>query len=152
MARMNPQARSSEASPSAVPATVTPPSISALLTAVPLHVALQIESAAEDRQGDDRREAATGMDVDIVASTQEPPASITSEAAGHRRHDDTLQSGDLQHQSPASEGEPLDYGEGEQLSPTGAEEGPPQEGQSATAMDEVIILVTKDFKVYLQRW
>ena len=39
MARMNPQAISFEASPSAVPATVTPPSTSALLTAVPLHAA-----------------------------------------------------------------------------------------------------------------
>ena len=29
----------------------------------------------------------TGMDVEIVASTQEPPASITSGAAGHRRGD-----------------------------------------------------------------
>ena len=37
MARMNPQAISSEAS--AVPATVTSPSTSALRTAVPLHVA-----------------------------------------------------------------------------------------------------------------
>ena len=151
MARMNPQARSSEASPSAVPATVTPPSTSALRTAMPLHAAQQIESTVEDRQGDDRREAATGMEVDIVASTQEPPASITSGAAGHRQHDGTLQSKDLQHQSPTSEEEPLNYGEGERLSPTGAEEGPPQEGQSATAMDEVVILVTKDFKVYLQR-
>ena len=76
--------------------------------------------------------------------------SITFGAAGHRRRDDTLQSRDLQHQSPASEEEPLAYGEGKQLSPTGAEEGPPQEGQSATAMDEVVILVTEDFKVYLQ--
>ena len=57
---------------------------------------------------------------------------------------------DLHHQSPASEEEPLDYGEGEQLSPTAAEEGPPQEAQSATAMDEVVIPVTEDFKVYLQ--
>ena len=39
MARMNLQAISSEASPSAVPATVTPPSISSLPTAVPLHAA-----------------------------------------------------------------------------------------------------------------
>ena len=39
MARMNPQAISSEASPSAVPATVTPPSTSSLPTAVPLHAA-----------------------------------------------------------------------------------------------------------------
>ena len=52
------------------------------------------------------------MDVDIVASTQEPPASITSGAARHCRGDDTLQSTDLQHQSSASEEEPLDYGEG----------------------------------------
>ena len=79
--------------------------------------------AAEDRRGDDHREAATGMDVDIVASTQEPLASITSGAAGHRRGNDTLQSRDLQHQSSASEGEPLDYEEGEQVSPTGSEEG-----------------------------
>ena len=86
-----------------------------------------------------------------MASTQEPLASITSGAAGHRRGDDTLQSRDLQHQSPASEEEPLDYGEGKHLSPTGAEEGPPQEGQSAIAMDEVVIPVTEDFKVYLQR-
>ena len=69
MARMNPQAISSEASPSAVPTTVAPPSTSSLPTAVPLHVAQQTESAAEDRRGDDRREAVTGMDVDIVAST-----------------------------------------------------------------------------------
>ena len=91
------------------------------------------------------------MDVDIVMSTQESPTSITFRAVGHRRRDDTLQSRDLQHQSPASEEEPLDYGEREQLSPTGAEEGPPQEGQSATAMDEVVIPMTEDFKVYLQR-
>ena len=91
------------------------------------------------------------MDVDIVASTQEPPASITSGAAGHRRGDDTLQSKDLQHQSPASEEEPLYYGEGKQVSPTGSEEGPPQQGQSATAMDEVVIPETEDFTVYLQR-
>ena len=58
-----------------------------------------------------------------MASTQEPPASITSWAAGHCRGDNTLQSKDLQHQSPAFEEEPLDYGEGEQLSPTAAEEG-----------------------------
>ena len=126
MARMNPQAISSEASPSAVPATVTPSSTSSLPTAVPLHAAQVIESAAGDRQGDDRKEAATGMDVDIVASTQEPPASITSGAAGHYRGDDTLWSKDLHHQSPASEEESLDYGEGEQSSPTGSEEGPPQ--------------------------
>ena len=69
MARMNPQAISSEASPSAVPATVTPPSISALRIAVAPHAAQQTESAVADRRGDDRREAATGMDVDIVAST-----------------------------------------------------------------------------------
>ena len=97
MARMNPQAISSEASPSAVPASVTPPATSSLPTAVPLHAAQQTESAAEDRRGDDRREVATGMDVDIVASTQEPPTSITSGAAGHRRSDNTLQSRDLQH-------------------------------------------------------
>ena len=151
MARMNPQAISSEASPSAIPATVTPPSTSSLPTAVPLHAAQQRKSATGDRQGNDRREAATGMDVDIVASTREPPASITSGAAGHRRGDDTLQSRDLQHQSSASEEEPLDYGEGEQLSPTGSEEGPPQQGQSATSMDEVVIPETEDFKVYLQR-
>ena len=151
MARMNTQAISSEASPSAVPATVTPPSTSSLPTAVPLHAAQQTELAAGDRQGDDRREAATGMDVDIVASTQEPPVSITSGAAGHRRGDDTLQSRDLQHQSSASEEEPLDYGEGEQVSPIGSEEGPAQQGQSTTAMDEVVIPETEDFKVYLQR-
>ena len=86
-----------------------------------------------------------------MASTQEPPASITSEAPGHRRSDDTLQSIDLQHQSPASEEEPLDYEEGEQLSPTKSEQGPPQQGQSATAMDKVVIPETKDFNVYLQR-
>ena len=97
MARMNPQAISSEASPSAVPATVTPPSTSSLPTAVPLHAAQQIESVAGDHQGDNHKEAATGMDVDIVASTQESPASITSGAAGHRRGEDTLQSRDLQH-------------------------------------------------------
>ena len=118
---------------------------------MPLHAAQQTESAAGDRRGDDRREAATGMDVDIVASTQEPPASITSGAAGHRRGDDTLQSKFLQHQSPTSQEEPLDYGEGEQFSPTAAEEGPPQQGQSATAMDEVVIPKTEGFKVYLQR-
>ena len=112
MARMNPQAISSEASPSAVPTTVTPPSISPLCIDVAPHAAQQTESAAADRRGDDRREAVTGMDVDIVASTQEPPASITSGVAGHRRGDDTLQSRDLHHQSPASEEEPLDYGEG----------------------------------------
>ena len=151
MARMNPQAISFKESPSTVPATVTPPSTSALRTTVPLHAAQQTELVAGDRRGDDCREVATGMDVDIVASTQEPPASITSGAAGHRRRDNTLQSRDLQHQSPASEKKPLDYGEGEQLSPTAAEEGPPQEGQSATAMDEVVIPVTEDFKVYLQR-
>ena len=152
MARMNPQAISSEASPSAVPATVTPPSTSSLPTAVPLHAAQQTESAVGDRRGDDRREAATGMDVDIVASTQEPPASITSGAAGHRRGDDTLQSRDLHHQSPASEEEPLDYGEDEQLSAAGAEEGPPQEGQSAAATNEVVIPETEDLKVYFQRF
>ena len=151
MARMNPQAISSKASPSAVLATVTPPSTSSLPTAVPLHAAQQTESAAEDRRDNDRREAATGMDVDIVASTQEPPVSITSGAAGHRRGDDTLQSRDLQHQSSASEEEPLDYGEGEQVSPTGSEEGRAQQGQSTTAMDEVVIPETEDFKVYLQR-
>ena len=113
MARMNPQAISSEASPSAVPTTVTLPSTSSLPTAVPLHVAQQTESAVGDRRGDNRREAAIGMDVDIVASTQEPPTSITSGAAGHRRGNDILQSKDLQHQSSASEEEPLDYGEGE---------------------------------------
>ena len=151
MARMNPYAISFKESLSAIPAIVTPPSTSALRTAMPLHAAQQTESAAEDRRGDDRREAATGMDVDIVASTQEPPASITSRAVGHRRGDDTLQGKDLQHQSPASEEEPLDEGEGEQLSPTAAEEGPPQQGQLATAMDKVVILETEDFKVYLQR-
>ena len=84
MAKMNPQAISFKESPSAVPATVTCPSTSALCIAMPLHVAQQTESAAGDRRGDDRREATIGMDVDIVASTQEPPASITSGAAGHR--------------------------------------------------------------------
>ena len=151
MARMNPQAISSKASPSTVSATVTSPSTSSLPTAVPLHAAQQIESAPGDRRGNDRREAATGMDVDIVASTQEPPASITSGAAGHRRGDDTLQSRDLQQQSSASEEKPLDYGEGEQVSPTRSEDGRAQEGQSATAMDEVVIPETEDFKVYLQR-
>ena len=126
MARMTPQAISSEASPSTVPATVTPPSTSSLPIAVPLHAAQQTESVGEDCRSDDRREVATGMDVDIVASTQEPPASITSRAAGHRRGDHTLQSRDLQHESPASEEEPLDYGEGERSSPTGSKEGPPQ--------------------------
>ena len=90
------------------------------------------------------------MDVDIVASTQEPPASITSGAAGHRRGDDTLQSRDLHHQSPASKEKPLDYEEGEQLSTAGAEEEPPQEGQSAAATNEVVIPKTKDLKVYFQ--
>ena len=87
-----------------------------------------------------------------MASTHEPPASITSGAAGHRRGDDTLQSRDLHHQSPASEEEPLDYGEGEQLSTAGVEEGPPQEGQSAAATDEVVIPETEDLKVYFQRF
>ena len=151
MATMNPQAISFKESPSAVPATVTPPSTSGLRTTVPLHAAQQTESAVEDRRGDDRREAATKMDVDIVASTQEPPASITSGAAGHRRRDDTLQSGDLQHQSPASEEKPLDYEEGKHFNPSGADEGPPEEGQSATAMDEVVIPETEDFKLYFQR-
>ena len=151
MARMNPQAISFKESPSAEPATVTPPSTSALRTAVPLHAAQQTESTAGDRRGDNRREIATGMDVDIVASTQEPPASITSGVAGHRRGDNTLQSKDLQHQSPTSEEEPLNYEEDEHLSPTGLEEGPPQQGQSATSMDEVVIPETEDFKVYLQR-
>ena len=151
MARMNPQAISFKESPSAVAATVSPPLTSALCTAVPLHATQQTESAAGDRRSDDRKEAATGMDVDIEASTQEPPASITSGAAGHCRGDDTLQSKDLQHQSPALEEESLDYGEGEQLSPTAAEDGPSQEGQSATTMDEVVIPETEDFKVYLQR-
>ena len=113
MARINPQAISFKESPSTVPATVTPPSTSAFRTAVPLHAAQQTESAVGDRRGDNRTEAATGMDVDIVASTQEPPVSITSGAVGHCRGDDTLQSRDLQHQSPASEEEPLDYGERE---------------------------------------
>ena len=81
---------SSEASPSAVLATVTSLSTSALRTAMPLHAAQQTESAVGDRRGDDCKEAATGMDVDIVASTQEPPASITFGAAGHHRCDDTL--------------------------------------------------------------
>ena len=152
MARMNPQAISSKASPSAIPATVTTPSISSLRIAMAPHAAQQTKSTAADRRGDDRREAATGMDVDIVASTQEPLASITSGAAGHRRGDDTLQSRDLHHQSPASEEKPLDYGEGEQLSGAGAEEGPPQEGQSAAATNEVIIPETEDLKVYFQRF
>ena len=152
MARMNPQARSSEASPSAVPATVTPPSISPLCIAVAPHVAQQTESPAADRRGDDRREPATEMDVDIVASTQEPPASITSGAAGHRRGDDILQSRDLHHRSLASEEEPLDYGEGQQVSPTGSEEGRAQEGQSAAATDEVVIPETEDLRVHFQRF
>ena len=152
MARMNPQARSSEASPSAVPATVTPPSISPLRIAVAPHAAQQTESAAADRRGDDRREAATGMDVDIVVSTQEPPASITFGAAGHRRGDDTLQSRDLHHRSSASDEEPLDYGEGEQVSPTGSEEGRAQEGQSAAATDKVVIPETEDLRVHFQRF
>ena len=152
MARMNPQAISSEASPSTVPAIVTPLSILPLRIAVAPHAAQQTESAAADRRGDSRREAATGMDVDIVASTQEPPASIASGAAGHHRGDDTLQSRDLHHQSPALEEEPLNYGEGEQLSAAGAEEGPPQEGQSAATTDEVVIPETEDLKVYFQRF
>ena len=152
MARMNLQAISSEASPSAVPATITPPSISPLRIAVAPHAAQQIESVAADRRGDDRKEAATGMDVDIVASTQKPPASITSRAAGHRRGDDTLQSRALHHQSSASEEEPLDYGEGEQVSPTRSEEGRAQEGQSAAATDEVVIPETEDLRVHFQRF
>ena len=103
MARMNSQVRSSKASPSSVPATVTPSSTSALRTAVPLHAAQQTESTAGDHRGDDHREAETRMDVDIVASTQEPPASITFGAAGHHLGDDSMQSKDLQHQSPTSE-------------------------------------------------
>ena len=90
MARMNPQAISFKESPSAVPTTVTRPSTSPLRTAVPLHAPQQTESAARDHRGDNCREAATGMDVDIVVSTQEPLASITSRAARHRRGDDTL--------------------------------------------------------------
>ena len=151
MARMNPLAISSEASPSAVPATVTPPSTSSLPTAVPLHATQQTVSAVGYRRGDDRREAATGMDVDIVASTQEPPVSIMSGVAGHRRSEDTLQSRDLQHQSSASEEEPLDYGEGQQVSHNGSEEGRALQGQSATSMDEVVIPETEDCKVYLLR-
>ena len=90
MARMNPQAISFKESPSAVHATVTPPLTSSLPTTLPLHAVQQTESAAEDRRDDDPREAATGMDVDIVVSTHEPPASITSGVAGHRRGDDSL--------------------------------------------------------------
>ena len=152
MARMNPQAKSSEASPSAISATVTPPSISPLRIAVAPHAAQQTESAAANRRGNDRREAATEMDVDIVASTQEPPASITSGVAGHHRGDDTLQSRDLHHQSSASEEEPLDYGEGKQVSPTGSEEGRAQEGQSAAATNEVVIPETEDLRVHFQRF
>ena len=152
MARMNPQAISSEASSSAVPATVTPPSISPLRIAVVQHAAQQIESAAADRLGDIRREAVTGMDIDIVTSTQEPLASIMSGAAGHRRGDDTLQIRDLHHQSPASEEKPLDYGEGKQVSPTGSEEGRAQEGQSVAARDKVVIPETEDLKVHFQRF
>ena len=151
MARMNPQVISSEASPSAVPTTVTPPSTSSLPTALPLHAAQQTHSAAEDRRGDDRKEVETGMDVDIVVSTQEPPPSITAGTAEHRRGDDTLQSRDVQHQSPPSEEEPLDYGEEEQSSPSRSEERPPQQGQSATVMDKVVIPETEDFKVYFHR-
>ena len=87
-----------------------------------------------------------------MASTQETPASITSGVAGHRRDDDTLQSRDLHHQSSASEEEPVDYGEGEQVSPTGSEEGRAQEGQSAAATDEVVILETEDLRVHFQRF
>ena len=53
MARMNPQAISSEASPSAVPATVTPPSTSSLPTVVPLHVAQQKELRRRSQGGSD---------------------------------------------------------------------------------------------------
>ena len=56
----------------------------------------------------------------------------------------------MYHQSPVSEEEPLDYGEGEQLSATGSEEGRAQEGQSAVAMDEVVIPETEDLKVHFQ--
>ena len=49
MARMNPQAITFKESPSTVPAIVTPPSTSALCTAVPLHAAQQIETAVGDR-------------------------------------------------------------------------------------------------------
>ena len=149
MAKMNPQAISSEASPSVVPKTVTPRSTLALRTAVPLHAAQKTKPAAGDRRGDDRREEAIGMDVDTVASTQEPLASIMSGAAGHCRGDDTLHSRDLQQQSPASEEEPLDYREGEHVSPTRTEEGRAQQGQSATAMDEVVIPETEDFTIYV---
>ena len=69
MATMNLQAISFKESPFAVPATVTPLSTSTLHTAVPLHATQQTESAVGDRRGNDCREAATGMDVDIVAST-----------------------------------------------------------------------------------
>ena len=124
MAWMNPQAITFKESPSAVPATIIPLSTSGLRTAVPLYAAQQTKSAAED--GNNRREVVTGMDVDIVASTQEPPASITFGAARHHRGNDTLRSIDLQHHSAASEEEPLDYGEGKKLSPTGSKEGPPQ--------------------------
>ena len=87
-----------------------------------------------------------------MASTQEPPASITSGATGHRRGDDTLQSRDLHYQSPALEEEPLDYREGEQFSAAGVKEGPLEEGRSAAATDEVVIPETEDLKVYFQHF
>ena len=87
-----------------------------------------------------------------IASTQEPRASIMSGAAGHRRGKDILQSRDLHHRTSALEEEPLDYGEGEQLSPTGSEEGRAQEGQSAAATDEVVIPETEDLRVHFQRF
>ena len=83
MARLNPQAISFKESPFAIPTTVTSPSRSVLPIAVSLDSAQQTESAAKDRRGDNCREAATGMDVDRVASMQEPAASVTSRAAGY---------------------------------------------------------------------
>ena len=52
MARMNPLAISFKKSPSVVTATVSPPSTSALRTAVPLHAAQQTKLATRDRRGD----------------------------------------------------------------------------------------------------
>ena len=62
MARMNPQAISSEASPSVVPATVSPSSTSALCIAVPLHAALATNRVGSRRSS--RRRSQGGSDWD----------------------------------------------------------------------------------------
>ena len=45
---------------------------------------------------------------------------------GEASETDCAKNRDLHHQSSASEEEPLDYGEGKQVSPSGSEEGPAQ--------------------------